>query len=156
MLYLLERLMLPRFALAAVIRTLRALKGVSQAELPADRKHLYKLEAGFSNISLEMLVQLAQALKVEPSTLMVLLQSVDHTASSDALLDKIRTQLDEFNRLGGPAELARQLELGGQQAKNAARDSRTAAIQACKARGLTQRETAAELSLSKSTVARGW
>lgn len=148
--------MLPRFALAAVIRTLRALKGVSQAELPADRKHLYKLEAGFSNISLEMLVQLAQALKVEPSTLMVLLQSADHPASSDALLDKIRTQLDEFRRLGGPAELARQLELGGQQAKNAARDRRTAAIQACKARGLTQRETAAELSLSKSTVARVW
>lgn len=148
--------MLPRLALAAVIRTLRALKGVSQAELPADRKHLYKLEAGLSNISLEMLVQLAQALKVEPSTLMVLLQSADHTASPDAILDKIRTQLDEFGRLGGPAELARQLELGGQQARNTARDGRTAAIQACKARGLTQRETAAELSVSKSTVARGW
>lgn len=148
--------MLPRSALAAVIRALRTLKGVSQAELPADRKHLYKLEAGFSNISLEMLVQLAQTLQVEPSTLMVLLQSADHAVSTDSILEKIRSDLDEFGRLGGPAELGRQLELGGKQAKNAARDDRTAAIQACKARGLTQRETATELSLSKSTVARAW
>ncbi|MBI6909759.1 helix-turn-helix domain-containing protein [Pseudomonas palleroniana] len=148
--------MLSRFALAAVIRALRTLKGVSQAELPADRKHLYKLEAGFSNISLQMLVQLAQTLQVEPSTLMVLLQSADHAASTDTILERIKSDLDEFGRLGGPAELGRQLELGGQQAKNAARDDRTAAIQACKARGLTQRETATELSLSKSTVARAW
>lgn len=148
--------MLPRSALAAVIRALRTLKGVSQAELPADRKHLYKLEAGFSNISLEMLVQLAETLKVEPSTLMVLLQSADQEASTDSILERIKSDLNEFGRLGGHAELARQLELGGQQAKNAARDDRTAAIQACKARGLTQRETAAELFLSKSTVARAW
>lgn len=148
--------MLPRFALAAVIRALRMLKGVSQAELPADRKHLYKLEAGFSNVSLEMLVQLAETLKVEPATLMVLLQSADNAASPGAILEKVKADLDEFGRLGGPAELGRQLELGGQQAKNAARDDRTAAIQACKARGLSQRETAAELFLSKSTVARAW
>lgn len=148
--------MLPRSALAAVIRALRTLKGVSQAELPADRKHLYKLEAGFSNISLEMLVQLAETLKVEPSTLMVLLQSADQKASTDSILERIKSDLNEFGRLGGPAELSRQLELGGQQAKNAARDDRTAAIQECKARGLTQRETATELSLSKSTVARAW
>ncbi|SMQ00912.1 hypothetical protein SAMN05216380_1738 [Pseudomonas putida] len=135
---------------------LRAVKGVSQAELPADRKHLYKLEAGFSNISLELLVQLAQTLKMEPSTLMVLLQSADEAASPEFVLEKIRAELDEFGRLGGSAELARQLELGGQQARNAARDSRTAEIRACKARGLTQRQTAAELSLSKSTVARAW
>lgn len=148
--------MLPRSALAAVIRALRTLKGVSQAELPADRKHLYKLEAGFSNISLEMLVQLAETLKVEPSTLMVLLQSAYQEASTDSILERIKSDLNEFGRLGGPAELGRQLELGGQQAKNAARDDRTAAIQKCKARGLTQRETATELSLSKSTVARAW
>lgn len=148
--------MLPRHALAAVLRALRAIKGVSQAELPADRKHLYKLEAGFSNISLEMLVQLAQTLEMEPSTLLVLLQSADQATSPEFVLEKIRAELDEFGRLGGSAELARQLELGGQKARAAARDSRTAEIQACKARGLSQRETAAELSLSKSTVARAW
>ena len=99
--------MLPRAALAAVIRTLRALKGVSQAELPADRKHLYKVEAGFSNMSLEMLVQLAQTLKVEPSTLVVLLQSADNAASPDAILEKVKSDLDEFERLGGAAECKR-------------------------------------------------
>lgn len=148
--------MLPRHALAAVIRALRAIKGVSQAELPADRKHLYKLEAGFSNISLELLVQLAQSLEVAPTTLMVLLQATDESTTSDSIIDRVRTELEGFGRMGGPAELSRQLELGGQEARNAAREDRTAAIQACKARGLTQRETAAELALSKSTVARAW
>lgn len=148
--------MLSRQALAAVIRALRALKGVSQGELPADRKHLYKLEAGFSDVSLDMLVQLARSLEVSPSTLMVLLQATDQASTSDSVVDKVRVELEEFGRLGGPAELARQVELGGEQARNAAREDRTAAIQACKARGLTQRETAAELALSKSTVARAW
>lgn len=150
------RFMLPRHALAAVIRALRAVKGVSQAELPADRKHLYKLEAGFSNISLELLVQLAQSLEVAPTTLMVLLEATDQSTTSDSIIDRVKAELVEFGQLGGLAELTRQLELGGQQARHAAREDRKAAIQACKARGLTQRETAAELALSKSTVARAW
>ncbi|MFT2157966.1 helix-turn-helix domain-containing protein [Pseudomonas putida] len=156
MLHLLERFMLPRHALAAVIRTLRAIKGVSQAELPADRKHLYKLEAGFTNISLEMLVQLAQSLDVAPATLVVLFQAIDQSSTPDSIIDKVRSELVDFGRLGGPAELTRQVELGGEQSRNAAIEDRTAAIQACKAKGLTQRQTAAELALSKSTVARAW
>ena len=156
MLHLLERFMLPRHALAAVIRALRAVKGVSQAELPADRKHLYKLEAGLSNISLEMLVQLAQSLDVSPATLVVLLQAIDQSSTTDSIIDRVRSELVDFGRLGGPAELARQVELGGEQSRNAAIEDRTAAIQACKAKGLTQRQTAAELALSKSTVARAW
>lgn len=148
--------MLPRHALAAVIRTLRAIKGVSQAELPADRKHLYKLEAGFTNISLEMLVQLAQSLDVAPATLVVLFQAIDQSSTPDSIIDKVRSELVDFGRLGGPAELTRQVELGGEQSRNAAIEDRTAAIQACKAKGLTQRQTAAELALSKSTVARAW
>ncbi|MBA1193691.1 XRE family transcriptional regulator [Pseudomonas entomophila] len=156
MLYLLERFMLPRHALAAVIRALRAIKGVSQAELPADRKHLYKLEAGLSNISLEMLVQLAQSLDVAPATLVVLFQAIDQSSTPDSIIDRVRSELVDFGRLGGPAELARQVELGGEQSRNAAVEDRNAAIQACKAKGLTQRQTAAELALSKSTVARAW
>ncbi|WP_156327394.1 helix-turn-helix domain-containing protein [Pseudomonas sp. NBRC 111128] len=156
MLHLLERFMLPRHALAAVIRALRAVKGVSQAELPADRKHLYKLEAGLSNISLDMLVQLAQSLDVAPATLVVLLQAIDQSSTPDSIIDRVRSELVDFDRLGGTAELGRQVELGGEQSRNAAIEDRTAAIQACKAKGLTQRETAAELALSKSTVARAW
>jgi DNA-directed RNA polymerase specialized sigma24 family protein len=57
---------------------------------------------------------------------------------------------------GAPAELARQLDLGAVQAREVARAERSSAIQACKERGLTQRETADELGLSKSTVARAW
>ncbi|HFL7937777.1 TPA: helix-turn-helix transcriptional regulator [Pseudomonas putida] len=156
MLHLLERFMLPRHALAAVIRALRAIKGVSQAELPADRKHLYKLEAGLSNISLDMLVQLAQSLDVAPATLVVLLQAIDQSSTPDSIIDRVRSELVDFDRLGGTAELGRQVELGGEQSRNAAIEDRTAAIQACKAKGLTQRQTAAELALSKSTVARAW
>ncbi|BAW24370.1 Cro/CI family transcriptional regulator [Pseudomonas putida] len=148
--------MLPRHALAAVIRALRAIKGVSQAELPADRKHLYKLEAGLSNISLDMLVQLAQSLDVAPATLVVLLQAIDQSSTPDSIIDRVRSELVDFDRLGGTAELGRQVELGGEQSRNAAIEDRTAAIQACKAKGLTQRQTAAELALSKSTVARAW
>ncbi|MBD8123674.1 helix-turn-helix domain-containing protein [Pseudomonas lutea] len=148
--------MLPHQPLAAVLRTLRAMKGVTQSELPADRKHLYKLEAGLSDITLGMIQELAESLGVEPVTLVMLVRATEMGCSSQALLVLVADQLQDFERKGGPAELTRQLDLGAVQAREVARAERSSAIQACKERGLTQRETAHELGLSKSTVARAW
>jgi len=148
--------MLPHQPLAAVLRTLRAMKGVTQSELPADRKHLYKLEAGLSDITLGMIQELAESLGVEPVTLFMLVRATKMGCSSQALLGLVADQLRDFERKGGPAELTRQLDLGAVQARVVARAERSSAIQACKERGLTQRETADELGLSKSTVARAW
>lgn len=148
--------MLPHEALAAVIRTLRAMKGVTQAELPADRKHLYKLEAGLSDITLGMLEQLSESLGVEPALLVTLVRAAEMGCPSQTVLDLAASQLRDFDHQGGPAELARQLDLGAVKAREFARLERASAVQACKGRGLTQRETANELGLSKSTVARAW
>jgi transcriptional regulator with XRE-family HTH domain len=132
------------------------MKGVTQSELPADRKHLYKLEAGLSDITLGMIQELAESLGVEPVTLVMLVRATEMGCSSQALLVLVADQLQDFERKGGPAELTRQLDLGAVQAREVARAERSSAIQACKERGLTQRETAHELGLSKSTVARAW
>lgn len=148
--------MLRHHALAAVIRTLRAMKGITQAELPADRKHLYKLEAGLSDMTLGMLEQLAESLGVEPAMLVTLVRAIEIGCPGQTIVSLVSAQLQEFDRLGGPAELALQLDLGAVKAREAVRGQRTAAIQACKTRGLTQRDTALELGLSKSTVARAW
>lgn len=148
--------MLPHQPLAVVLRTLRAMKGVTQSELPADRKHLYKLEAGLSDITLGMIQELAESLGVEPVTLVMLVRATEMGCSSQALLGLVADQLQDFERKGGPAELTRQLDLGAVQAREVARAERSSAIQACKERGLTQRLTADELGLSKSTVARAW
>lgn len=148
--------MLPHQALAAVIRTLRVMKGFTQAELPADRKHLYKLEAGLSDITLGMLEQLSESLRVEPAMLVMLVKAVEKGCSSQEVSNLVAAQLRDFEHQGGPAELTRQLEMGGVKAREAARSERSSAIRACKERGLTQRETAAALGISKSTVSRAW
>lgn len=44
-----------RNGLAVVLRTLRAIKGVAQSDLPVDRKHLYKLESGLTDVSIKTL-----------------------------------------------------------------------------------------------------
>lgn len=89
--------MLPHEALAAVIRTLRAMKGVTQAELPADRKHLYKLEAGLSDITLGMLKQLSESLGVEPTLLVTLVRAAETGGSSQTVLDLAASQLRDFD-----------------------------------------------------------
>ena len=148
--------MLPHQALATVIRTLRTMKGITQAELPADRKHLYKIEAGLSDVTLGMLEQIAETLGVEPVMLVTLVRATELGCSGQTVVDRVVAELREFDRLGGPAEIALQLESGGNKAREVARANRANAIQSCKQKGLTQRETAAELGISKSTVARAW
>ena len=148
--------MQPHQALAAVIRTLRAMRGITQAELPADRKHLYKLEAGLSDITLGMLEQLATSLGVEPAMLVTLVRATEMGCSGQAMVNLVAAQLGDFEHQGGLTELTRQLDLGADKAREVVRVQRASAIQACKARGLTQRETAEELGISKSTVARAW
>ena len=145
-----------RNGLAVILRTLRALKGVTQSDLPVDRKHLYKLESGQVNVGLDTLVALAASLDMTPATLLVLATVVDSGVSAQGVLDRVSAELGAFERLGGSAEMERQRAGGAVNAREAVRANRAAAIQACKARGLSQREAAAELGLAKSTVARGW
>ena len=56
-----------RNGLAVVLRTLRAIKGVAQSDLPVDRKHLYKLESGLTDVSIKTLSALANSLGMMPA-----------------------------------------------------------------------------------------
>ncbi|WP_168186850.1 MULTISPECIES: helix-turn-helix domain-containing protein [unclassified Pseudomonas] len=145
-----------RNGLAVVLRTLRAIKGVAQSDLPVDRKHLYKLESGLTDVSIKTLSALANSLGMMPATLLMLAAVVEQGVSVQDALDRVGAELDEFKQLGGDAEMARQRNGGAVSAREAARADRAAKIQACKAKGLSQRETAVALGLAKSTVARAW
>lgn len=60
--------------LAAVLRSVRAVKGLSQQDLgdASDRKHLWLMESAKSSPTLNKFDELAKALQVSPVTLLAL------------------------------------------------------------------------------------
>jgi len=147
-----------RSGLAAALRAVRAVQGLAQGDLgeAADRKFIYRIEQGKSDMTVGKLDEIAAAVGLNPITLMVLgaVSSSDQTALE--VLEAVQTELNAFGTAGGFDVLARQWEEGAIVSRAHERQKRLEAVQECKAGGMTQREAAEHLKLAKSTVADLW
>lgn len=147
-----------RTGLAAALRAVRAIRGLAQSDLgeAADRKFVYRIEQGKSDVTLGKLDEIAQAVGIHPITLMVLgaVSSSDQAASN--ILQVVQSELDAFEVAGGFDALDRQVKNGAMVSRVHERQKRLEAVQECKAAGMTQREAAQRLKLAKSTVADLW
>ncbi|KWS74873.1 helix-turn-helix domain-containing protein [Pseudomonas amygdali] len=147
-----------RQGLAAALRAVRSLKGLVQIDLAsaAARRYIHNIEQSKSNISLAKLDEISAAAGIDTITLLVLATVASGDQPLDSVLARVTDELEAFSASGGLELLAQQFNEGAVAAKAQIRQRRAEAIQACKARGLTQRQTAEELGVPKSTVADFW
>jgi len=147
-----------REGLAAALRAVRSVKGLVQIDLAtaAARRYIHNIEQSKSNISVTKLDEISAAAGIDPITLMVLATVASEGIALDDVLARVTGELEVFRASGGLELLTQQLNEGAVAAKAQIRQQRAQAIQACKARGLTQRQTAEELGIPKSTIADLW
>ncbi|MBF7143281.1 MULTISPECIES: helix-turn-helix domain-containing protein [Pseudomonas] len=147
-----------RQGLAAALRAVRSLKGLVQIDLAsaAARRYIHNIEQSKSNISLAKLDEISAVAGIDTITLLVLATVASGDQPLDSVLSRVTDELEAFSASGGLELLAQQFNEGAVAAKAQIRQQRAEAIQACKARGLTQRQTAEELGVPKSTVADFW
>lgn len=150
-----------KLALAAVLRALRAVKGLKQEELAdaLSADHLSTLEKGNATPTLDKLHALSNALGISPTALMALTQSVDADEPPSAILERAHQELIELQRMGISDLLQAQI-VGGELRKRPAGkrfdETKLKNVLACKAEGLTQTQTAKKLGMSTSTVHDLW
>ncbi|MBP0941017.1 helix-turn-helix transcriptional regulator [Pseudomonas alliivorans] len=147
-----------RQGLAAALRAVRSLKGLVQIDLAsaAARRYIHNIEQSKSNISLAKLDEISAAAGIDTITLLVLATVASGDQPIDSVLARVTDELEAFSASGGLELLAQQFNDGPEAVKAQVRQQRAEAIQACKARGLTQQQTAEELGVPKSTVADFW
>ncbi|MCQ0166082.1 XRE family transcriptional regulator [Pseudomonas sp. S12(2018)] len=107
-------------------------------------------------MTLGKLEEIAQAAGIELNTLMVLATIANSGRPAAEVLHDTASELAWFEDQGGLAELTLQVSAGSVEARAQDRLRRREAVQSCKEAGLTQRQTAAQLQLAKSTVADLW
>jgi transcriptional regulator with XRE-family HTH domain len=147
-----------RAGFAAALRAVRAVKGLAQSDLAeaADRKFIYLLEQGQSDMTLGKLDQIAAAAGINPITLMLLGAVANSGQSALDVLQAVQAEVDQFEQGGGFEVLTRQVNDGAVLSRAHERQKRFEVVQECKAQGMTQREAAQHLKLAKSTVADLW
>ncbi|WJN48596.1 helix-turn-helix domain-containing protein [Pseudomonas asiatica] len=147
-----------RQGLAAALRAVRSLKGLVQIDLAsaAARRYIHNIEQSKSNISLAKLDEISAVAGIDTITLLVLATVASGGEPLDRVLARVTDELEAFRASGGLELLTQQFNEGAVAARAQIRQQRAEAIRACKARGLTQRQTAEELGVPKSTVADFW
>lgn len=144
-----------RQSYAAVLRLLRVNRGMTQQDLSGSvtQAHISSLELAKSSATVETSAKLAEALKVDPLTLLALVIASDGNRSAR---EALQASLDELDSLGlgdcplppvaQPYKPARELEA----------QRKLQAVQDLKSRGFTQTEAARELEMPASTLRRLW
>jgi transcriptional regulator with XRE-family HTH domain len=150
-----------KLAFAAALRAVRASKEMTQEMLAraTSRPYVGRLEKGESTPTVEKLQALSDALGVSPLTLIALSLSLQEDQSTSALLARLKQELAQFEKAGGPQVLQQQMTEGQlvPRTKGVPMDAdRLADVLRHKAAGLTQKETADRLGISTSTVHDMW
>lgn len=146
-----------REAFAAVLRGLRAVKGLTQSELPEiTGRYLSSLETGQRNPTLDVLHKVASALGVSPATLMLLLSVAEDGAPVQDHLERIASEINDLASAGAMEQI---LRMAAVKPPSRGRPSTLPADAALLMRelsdsGLSNSEIAARLGVSKTTVRR--
>lgn len=144
--------------LAAVLRSVRAVKGLSQQDLgdASDRKHLWLMESARSSPTLNKFDELAKALGVSPVTLLALCVALRDGIAPDDLLSLVQKELEAFKAAGGDELMSAHVSGAMLNSRASERVRKLAAVQECKRQGLTQKATGERLGIPRSTVSDLW
>lgn len=151
-----------RYTLAAVLRTARAARGLSQEQLGStlEARHLHNVEHGTSNVTLKMLEGISERLDVDMVALLAAASSYDrHESLEDYMtylwgeFDKLR-DMHVFENL--PAQFSDGQLITAKAGKPPLAADKIRAVRRCKNDGLTQKETSVKLGIPASTVHKIW
>lgn len=147
--------------IAGVVRAVRTARGLDYGDLAkvSVKANIAKLEQGGSNITLNKLSELSEALDFDAVALLALCIAVQKDEPFEVTIKRATAQLDEFRNEGGEELL--QSQFAGKTLVKRSRgkpgNARAAdAVKELKASGLSQAEAAVRLGLAKSTVHRYW
>lgn len=144
-----------RRAYAAVLQLLRTRRGLSQHDIAATvtQSHISQLEALKTSATLEVNQELASALRLNPVSLLALVQSAYEQKSPREILQTALLELD------GIALLDEHLPKNPKKMRSPQIDEaekKWEAVQALKAKGHSQAEVMRMLGIPRSSVGRYW
>jgi len=148
-------------ALAAVIRTIRENLGFTQESLAhaASRTYLSRIENAETNPTIEKFAELAEALGLNPVSLMALVLSTRDNTSTADVLAKATEDLKALEAKISPEDIRAHLAGMTIQKRPAARPAdilKLRKVLECRGAGLSKAETARQLNLTRSTVGYLW
>lgn len=151
-----------RYTLAAVLRTTRAARGLSQEQLAStvEPSHLHKIEHAKSNVSLEMLEDISKRLDVDSVALLAAAASYERQESLEDFMTHLRAELGKLVEMrvmeSLPAQFSGRALIAAKSGKQPIPADRIQAILDCKADGLTQKQISVKLGIPYSTVHKIW
>lgn len=151
-----------RYSLAAVLRTTRAARGLSQEQLGStlEARHLHNVEHGKSNVTLKMLEGISERLDVDMVALLAAASSHDRQESLEEFMAYLWTELNKLRDMHVLENLPKQFSDGALIAAKSGKPpiaaAKIEAVLGCKADGLTQKATSIRLGMPASTVHKIW
>lgn len=151
-----------RYTLAAVLRTTRAARGLSQEQLGGtlEARHLHNVEHAKSNVTLEMLEGISESLDVDVVALLAAASSYDRQESLEEFMTYLWTELAKLRDMqvleNVPAQFSDGELITAKAGKPPIAAEKIRAVLKCKADGLTQKETSTTLGIPASTVHKIW
>lgn len=151
-----------RSTLAAILRSTRKARGLSQEQLgdTLETRHLHNLEHAKSNITLEMLERISARLDVDPIALLAMASSYERQESLAACIAHLQAEMKKLEALGVlsslPSHFERNELVTGKAGKRPIPIERIQAVLACKAEGMTQKQASLKLGMAASTVHKIW
>lgn len=149
-------------SLAAVLRTVRAARGLSQEQLvkTLDARHLHNVEHGSTNMTLKMFDGISSHLDVDPLALLAAASSFDRHETFEEFMAYLWSELEKLREMkvmdSVPAQFSNGVLIAAKGGKPATSAEKIRAVLDCKAEGLTQKETSVKLGIPKSTVHKIW
>jgi len=157
-----EAFMPSRYSLAAVLRTIRAARGLSQEQLGStlEARHLHNVEHGTSNVTLKMLEGISERLDVDLVALLAAASSYERQESLEEYMAYLWTELSKLRDMRVLENVAVQFSEGELIAAKPGKPpipvDKINSVLSCKAEGLTQKETSVKLGMPASTVHKIW
>jgi len=151
-----------RYTLAAVLRSTRSARGLSQEQFrtTVEARHLHNLEHGKSNPTVEMLEGISERLDVDMVALLAAASSYERQESLEQYMSYLWSELTKLRDMGVMENISAQFTGGelitAKTGKPPIPADRIRSVLACKAEGLSQKETSVKLDIPKSTVHKIW
>ena len=147
--------------IAGAIRAIRTTRGLDYGDLAevSVKANIGKLEQGRSNITLEKLNELSEALEFDSVALFAICVAMQNGEPYEVTLDRARAQLEMFRAEGGEELLLSQFvdnELVKRPRGKPGNAKNAEAVRGLKAAGLSQAQVIEKLGLARSTVHRYW
>ncbi|HFL2190030.1 TPA: XRE family transcriptional regulator [Pseudomonas putida] len=152
--------MLTREALAAVLRSIRAQRGLAREAVPEiETRTLFNLENAKTGVTIETLQKVSVSLGVHPLALQILATSTDDGVTPSELLKSLAKEIRSLESSGLVAKISNHIvngQLVPEKAGKRHSQETIDAVRYLKSEGKSQKEIYETLGISRSTVGRIW